>query len=320
MNLGNLVKDRRIVLFIIIIFSLVLMSFISPYFLNSANLLSLLRYSTVVGLIALAQTPIILGGGGGIDLSVGSSLSLSSVVFGLLSTRIGLDPWLAALFTLLISLLFGLFNGLLITIIQVPPLIVTLGSMYLFSSAAMVLSGGKDLNGFDSHHFAFLGQGLFLGVPSQVFFVLIPIFIIFSYVMKRSIFGRHVYAIGSSAEAARLAGINVTKIKISLYVLSSFLASIGAIVTASWLLNARPTAGSELLLPSITIAVLGGIVITGGVGTVFGTFLALLLVAILNSGMQLAGINSTFQIGLLGIVLLFSILIRSKDQASKVVV
>lgn len=320
MNLKNAIRDRRVVLLIIIVFSLLLMSFISPYFMNSANLLSLLRYSTVVGLLALAQTPIILGGSGGIDLSVGSSLSLSSVVFGLLAVRVGLNPWVAVIATLLISLLFGLFNGFFITIIKLPPLIVTLASMYLFSSAAMVLSGGKDINGFDSHHFALLGQGVFLDIPNQVLFVLIPSFIILSFVMRKSIFGRHVFAIGSSAEAAKLAGIKVVTTRIYLYMLSSFLAAIGAIVTASWLLNARPTSGNELLLPSITIAVLGGIVITGGIGTISGTFLALLLVAILSSGMQLAGIDSTFQIGLLGFVLLISILIRSKDQARAVVV
>jgi ribose/xylose/arabinose/galactoside ABC-type transport system permease subunit len=315
MNIKFGIKDRRVVLVIFIVFSTIVMSLISPYFFTQSNLLSLLRYTTVVGLLALSQTPLIIGGSGGIDLSVGSVLSLCSVIFGTLAVGFNMNPWLAALLTILFGSLLGLINGLFVTLLSLPPLIVTLATLYLYASLALVISGGRDINGFDKSNFSFLGQSSILGIPVQILFVLLPVYIFGSFLMNRTVFGRNVYAIGSSPEAAKLAGINVKFTRILLFVFSSSVASVGAIVTASWLLNARSTAGSELLLPSITIAVLGGVIITGGIGRVSGTFLALLLVAILTSGMQLAGINSTFQIGLMGFVLIVSILIRSKEQS-----
>jgi ribose/xylose/arabinose/galactoside ABC-type transport system permease subunit len=301
-----------VVLLGLIVLALVVMSLISPYFLNTANLLTLLQYSAVIGVLALGQSLVILGGGGGIDLSIGSTLSLCSVSFGLLSVNGGISPWLAALITLGVGAVLGLINGVFITLLRLPPLIVTLGTLYLYASAAMVLANGVDINGFDRDGFSTIGQTSVLGVPFQVLMVLIPLFLFGAFVMRRTIFGRQVYATGSNAHAASLAGINVRRIRISLYMIASTLAAVGAIITASWLLNARPAAGTGFELQAITIAVLGGTAITGGVGKLSGTFLALILVAILNSGMQLAGIGSTYQIGLLGLVLIGSMLMRPR--------
>ncbi|WP_430591375.1 ABC transporter permease [Humidisolicoccus flavus] len=312
-SLTSLAKDRRVVLLLLIGVAVVAMSLLSPYFLNAGNLLSLLQYSAVIGLLALGQTLVILGGGGGIDLSIGSTLSLCSVTFGLLSVTVGMSPWVAALLTLGVGAILGLINGVLITALRLPPLIVTLGTLYLYASAAMVLSGGIDINGFDRDNFSMIGQTSVLGVPFQVLLVLIPIFLIGAFVMHKTVFGRQVYATGSNAHAASLAGVNVPRIRISLYMIASTLAAVGAIVTASWLLNARPAAGLGFELQAITIAVLGGTAITGGVGRLLGTFLALILVAILNSGMQLAGIGNSYQIGLLGLVLIISMLVRGRS-------
>jgi len=311
-GLAGLAKDRRVVLLALIVVAFIAMSLISPYFLNTANLLTLLQYSAVIGVLALGQTLVILGGGGGIDLSIGSTLSLCSVTFGLLSVGGGMSPWLAALITLAVGAVLGLINGLFITLLRLPPLIVTLGTLYLYASAAMVLSNGVDINGFDRDGFSTIGQTSVAGIPFQVLLVLLPLFIVGAFVMHRTVFGRQVYATGSNADAAALAGVNVRRVRISLYMIASTLAAVGAIVTASWLLNARPAAGSGFELQAITIAVLGGTAITGGVGKLSGTFLALILVAILNSGMQLAGIGSTYQIGLLGLVLIVSMLVRSR--------
>jgi ribose/xylose/arabinose/galactoside ABC-type transport system permease subunit len=312
-------KDRRLVLGILIFISTILMSIISPYFLTRSNLLELLQYSTIVGLLALAQTLIIIGGSGGIDLSVASNLSFSSVIFGVSAVHFGLDPWIASVIAIAFGGLLGAINGVFIAYLNLPPLIVTLATMYLYSSVALGSARGSDFNGFDKSHFSFLGQGSILGIPTQVILVLLPIYFVLSLIMNRTLFGSYIYAIGSSAEAAKLTGINVDGMRFSLYAISGVLAGVGSVVTSSWLMNARPVAGSFLLLPSITVAVLGGIVITGGIGRISGTFLALLLVAILSSGMQLANINNTFQVGLLGIVLIISILLRPRNQ-SKILV
>lgn len=317
--MSRFITDRRAALGVLIVIAFVVMSLISPYFLQVTNLLSMLQYSAVVGLLALGQTLVILGGGGGIDLSVGSTMSLSSVAFGLLAVNAGLSPWLAAVLAIVNGCLLGLVNGAIITALNLPPLIVTLGTLYLYASAALVLSNGVDINGFDRQGFSTIGQTSVLGVPFQVLIILIPAFLITGLIMATSRFGRTVYEIGSSALAARLAGVAVKRTRVVLYVISGGLAGLGSIVSASWLLNAKSTAGTGMELQAITIAVLGGTVITGGIGRISGTFLALLLVAILNSGMLLAGVGSTVQIGLLGVMLILSMLVRAPSRAGETV-
>lgn len=309
----RLVSDRRIALGMLIVLAIVVMSLLSPYFLNLENLLSLMQYSAVVGLLALGQSLVILGGGGGVDLSVGSTLSLSSITFGLLAVHAGWSPWLAAAATLAVGALLGLLNGSLISMLGMPPLIVTLGTLYLYGSAALVLAKGIDINGFDRDGFAMLGQTALLGIPTQVLLVLLPSYALISGVMNSTRFGREIYQVGSNERAAALAGVDVRWTRTKLYMISGTFSALGAIVTASWLLNAKSTAGVGMELQAITIAVLGGIAITGGVGRLSGTLLALVLVAVLNSGMALAGIGSTYQVGLLGAVLIGSVLVRARS-------
>lgn len=315
----SLMKDRRGALVLLIVLALIVMSISSPYFLQVPNLLTLMQYSAVVGILALGQTMVILGGGGGIDLSIGSTMSACSVVFGLLSAKAGLSPWLAALVALAAGLLLGAFNGLLITLLGLPPLIVTLGTWYLYASAAQVATGGVDVPGFDRDGFRAIGQTSVLGVPFQVLCILVPLGALMVFVTRRTGYGRTVYALGSSETASRLAGVPVNRTRISLYAIAGGTAAIGAIVTASWLLNAKSTAGSGFELQAITIAVLGGIAITGGVGRISGVLLALVLVGILSNGLQLADVGSTFQRGLLGAVLIVSMLVRPKSESRRLV-
>lgn len=318
MNFARLLRDRRSVLVALIVVAFVVMSLISPYFLRVENLLTLVQYSAVIGVLALGQSLVILGGSGGVDLSIGSTMSLCSVIFGLVAVHGGVSPWVAALIALVAGALLGALNSFFITMLGLPPLIVTLATLYLYASAANVLANGNDINGFERDGFSIIGQSSILGIPFQVLLVLIPLFVIAAAVMNRTVFGRQVYSLGSNAQAAQLAGVNVRRIRVSLYVIAGVLAAVGSIVTASWLLNAQPSSGSGYELQSITIAVLGGTAITGGIGKVSGTFLALILVAVLNSGMQLAGIGSTYQIGLLGAVLIVSMLVRSRGALREI--
>lgn len=248
-------------------------------------------------------------------MSAGSTLSLSSIAFGLMAVHASWSPWLAAICAIGVGALLGLLNGVLINALKMPPLIVTLGTLYLYGSLALVLANGIDINGFDRDGFSALGQTAVLGIPTQVLLVLIPSYALIAWVMAKTRFGREVYQVGSNDTAAGLAGVNVKRTRTALYVISGMFAALGAVVTASWLLNAKSTAGVGIELQAITIAVLGGIAITGGVGRVSGILLALVLVAVLNSGMALAGIGSTYQIGLLGLVLIGSVLVRSKAGA-----
>ncbi|PRA81445.1 ABC transporter permease [Microbacterium sp. MYb66] len=302
-------SDRRVSLAVLIVIAVVVMSLLSPYFLRPDNLLSMTQYGAVLGLLALGQSIVILGGGGGIDLSVGSTMSLSGVVFGLLAVNVGLDPWVAALGAIAAGALLGGVNAALITLLRIPPLIATIATLYLFASAALVLTNGIDINGFDRSGFAFLGQSKIAGFPTQVILVLLPAYVIAAIVLSRTPTGRRIYETGNNAQAALLTGVNVRATRAGLYITSGALAGLAAVVNASWLLNAKAAAGAGMELQSITIAVLGGIVITGGIGRVSGTLLGLVLVVILNSGLQLAGVSNTWQIGLLGAVLIVSVLI-----------
>ena len=303
-------RDRSASLVGLILFTAIVMSLISPYFLNVENLLAMTQFGAVIGLLALGQTLVILGGGGGIDISVGSMLSLCGVAMGLL-VGAGAPVWVAAGATLVIGVGLGAFNGLLITVVGIPALITTLGTLYFFGSTAQVLARGSQIVGFDQAGFPFLGTGTLLGIPVQVLLVLLPVYAVAAWVMRRTLFGRRVYEAGNNDKAVRLVGASPSRVRFLLYCASGLLAGLGAVVTNAWLLVARPGAGSGFELQSITIAVLGGTFIFGGRGQVSGTLLAVLLIVVLSSGLQLAGVDPAWQAGVLGTVLVLSVVLNN---------
>ncbi len=309
-RIAGSLHERTAFLIGLIVVTAVAMSLISPYFLNLDNLLGMTQFGAVIGLLALGQTLVIIGGGGGIDISVGAILSLSGVAMGLIVGH-GVPVWPAAILTLLIGVALGAFNGFLVTTIGIPALIATLGTLYFFSSAAQVLAGGQQIGGFDEAGFAFIGTGTILGVPTQVLLVLLPVYAAAAWIMRRSLFGRRVYEVGNNDKALRLVGGSPARIRLLLYCTSGLLAGLGAVVTNAWLLVARPGAGDGFELQSITIAVLGGTYIFGGRGRVSGTLLAVLLIVILSSGLQLAGVDPAWQAGVLGVVLVASVVLNN---------
>ncbi len=306
----RLLRDRSASLVVLILITGTAMSLISPYFLNVENLLAMTQFGAVIGLLALGQTLVILGGGGGIDISVGSMLSLCGVAMGLL-VGAGVPVWAAAAATLLIGLGLGAFNGVLVNVVGIPALIATLGTLYFFGSTAQVLARGSQIVGFDQAGFSFLGTGTLIGIPVQVGLVLLPVYLAAAWVMRRTLFGRRVYEVGNNDRAMRLVGASVGWTRFTLYCTSGALAGLGAVVTNAWLLVARPGAGSGFELQSITIAVLGGTFIFGGRGRVSGTLLAVLLIVVLSSGLQLAGVDPAWQAGVLGAVLVLSVVLNN---------
>lgn len=305
-----LLRDRSVSLIALILITSITMSVISPYFLKLDNLLSMTQFGAVIGLLALGQTLVILSGGGAIDISVGSMLSLSGVAMGLL-VGAGFPVWISAAGALIVGLALGAFNGLIITVVGIPALIATLGTLYLFGSFAQVLAGGPQLGGFDQDGFAFLGTGTLFGIPAQVCLILLPVYVAASWLMRRTLFGRRVYEVGNNDKAVLLVGGSPRRIRFLLYCLSGVLAGLGGVVTNSWLLVARPGAGEGLDLQSITIAVLAGTYIFGGRGRVSDTLLAVLLIVVLNSGLQLAGVDPAWQAGVLGLVLILSVVLNN---------
>jgi ribose/xylose/arabinose/galactoside ABC-type transport system permease subunit len=307
-SLPALLSNRVYFLIALLIIVLIIMSVISPYFLNTRTILDILRMGTVLLLLSIGQTLVILAGGAGIDLSVGAMLSLSGVFLGILS-RSSVDIWLAALLTILFGGFLGSINGFTVAIWGLPPLIGTLGSMWAYGALALVITNGIPISNFPKD-FAFIGDGRIFGIPAQILLVALPVFAILYFFLNWTYLGRWVYLIGVNETAAKFSGIPVTRVRFSLYTLNGILAGIGAVVMASWLMAARPDVGSGMELQSITVTVLGGTNIFGGFGSLFGTLLAVLIVTLVASGLQLAGINAIWQLAVLGFILLGAVSIN----------
>jgi len=273
------------------------------------NVFNMTQYGVEIGLLALGETLVIISGGGSIDLSVGSMLSLSGVFMGLLTMRVGLNVWLAALLGILSGGLLGAINALFVTRIGIPALIVTLGTLYAYASAALVLTDTVPISGLPEHLFV-LGQSKVLGVPFQVLMIFIPVALVLHVALRRTIFGRNLHAVGTNEVAARFAAINVGAVRFWVFTLAGLLAGLAAVVMTSRVASARPDAGVGYELQAITIAVLGGTSILGGEGTVLGTILGILVITVLSNGLQLASINPIWQLGAVGIVLVVTVLLN----------
>lgn len=300
--LGKLFGNRIAFLALLIAAMGVVMSRLGPHFLTSDNLLNMTKFGAAMALLAMGQALIVLAGGAGIDISMGSILSLSGVLFGMLVAA-GMGVWPAAACGVVIGVALGSVNGLTVAVWNFPPMIGTFATMWGYAALALIITNGVPVSGFPES-FAFLGQGTVLGLPAQVALVVVPIYIILQLVMSKTTFGRSVYLIGINQEAARFAGLPVTRIRFTLYALSGGLAGLGGIVMASWLMAARPDIGVGLEMQALTVTVLGGIDIFGGSGSLAGVMLAVLVVVMMQSGMQLANINTIWQLAVLGIILL----------------
>jgi ribose/xylose/arabinose/galactoside ABC-type transport system permease subunit len=287
------------------VLSIVMMSLLSPYFFRVSTIPYLLQYVPILGLLGLGQTLVILGGGPGIDLSVGSIVSLVGIAVGGLF-YLGVDIWAASLIGLGFGALLGLVNGILVNVLRIPSLMATLATMFAFGGLALATTSGSPIGGFPAE-FGWLGQGRTLGLPNAFLFVLLPVAVILHVMITRTTIGRHIVACGNDDQAAHLSGLNVVRIRVGLYVLSGFLAALGSIITLSWFLAARPDAGKGMELLAVTIAVLGGTNIFGGTGGVPGTIVAILIVTTLQIGLQLANISAAWQLGLIGVLLIVSV-------------
>ena len=308
----RIAKSRIAHLLFFIAIILAIFSAVSPYFLVLNNFLYMFKYAGILGLLGFAETLIILAGGGGIDLSVGSMLSLIGVLHYFLSTQI--NVWLAAVLMLPVGMFLGLINGLFAIKIGIPPFISTLATMFAFEGLSLGITKGVALSGFPQS-FAVLGEGLVWGIPVQ-FIILVAIFLPLAFILNQTAFGRHIYAVGDNEQAASLLGISAKKIRFILYIVNGILCAISAILMNSWLLTARPDAGVGYELRGIAVAVLGGTYIFGGSGTLTGSLLATIAIVMLQMGLQQMNINSVWQLGLIGLLLIVVAVINQIAQSA----
>lgn len=307
MTLLRSFADRRVLLVALIVVTVLGMAVLVPGALRPGVLLNMSKFGVVVGILAIGQTIVVLTGRGNIDLSVGSALSLCGIIMALLATG-GMNVWLAALLAVVAGAGLGAINGLLVTIIGVPALIGTIGTLFLYGSAALVLSGGTAMGGFVTEGFSVISHGLIAGAPFQLVAVMLPLYLIIGLALATTRWGRSVYEVGNNDRAATLVGLSPVGVRMSAFILSGSLAGLGSVVMTAWLLTSRPEAGAGLELMALVVAVFGGTHIFGGRGTMSGTFLAVILVTLLNTGMQMAGIEQTWQRGVLGALLVGAVL------------
>lgn len=298
----KILTSRAYFLTILLFIIIIIMSLLSPHFLKVGNLLEITQFGAVLALLAIGQSLVITSGNGGIDLSVGAMVSLSGVAIGL-AYQAGMNIWVASVVGIVVGALLGAINGLLTSVVGLPAFIATLGTMYMYSSLALVLTKGTPISGFPES-FGFIGQGTIIGIPTQVILIVLPVFLIVSWVVYKTVFGRHIYLIGTNQTAAKFANIHVHRTRFILFSLSGLLAGIGAVIMCSWLMTARADVGNGLELQAITVAVLGGIYIFGGLGHLGGVMLAVLVVTIVSSGLQIANINSIWELAILGFILI----------------
>ena len=290
------------------ILEFILFALLSPYFFTPDNLLNVSLQASITAIIAAGMTFVILTGG--IDLSVGSLVAFAGIVATTV-LKTGLPPVagfiLAILAGLAVGSLSGAFAGFCITRFNIAPFIVTLATMTIWRGAAFVWTDGRPVWELPAG-FAFLGTGRLLAVPVPTI-IMVLTFVASHIILTRTRFGRYVYAVGGNIEAARLAGIRTWRVLVNVYVLSATLAALSGILLASRMNSGQPNAGVSYELDVIAAVVVGGTSLSGGAGSIIGTFIGAMLIAVLRNGLNLLNVNSYVQQVIVGVVILLAVML-----------
>ena len=314
----TLLKGRT---FIVLIVLLVFFSITANNFLSVNTLLLIGKHVALYGIIAIGMTYVIITGG--IDLSVGAVVGLAGMIAGgLLQKGLTLEfagvtiyfsvP-LVVLITVLIGALIGVINGVIITKFNVAPFIATLGTMYICRGFANLHSNGatySDLKGYEglgNQGWTFFGSTVF-GIPVGLL-ILAVLAVIFAIILKKTVFGWHVFSIGGNEKAAQMSGVKVDKVKILVYMISGICAAVVGIIACSQLAAAHPATGESWEMNAIAAAVLGGTSMAGGIGTIGGTIDGAFVIGVINDGMVMCGVSEFWQMVIKGLVIIVAVVI-----------
>ena len=304
------VKDFGIVLVLIVL--VIAFSILTPNFLDANNLFNIARQIATLGICAVGFAFVLITGG--IDLSVGYQISLNVVVCGILMSQFDVPWYFAVLAVLALGTAIGVLNGVIITLTGVAPLIVTLSMMTILNGASYILSKGLPIFGFPSE-FSVLGQGSVGGIPVSLIF-LVVIWVVGIVILNKTYVGRYFYAIGNNVEAARLSGVNTGRTTIFVYALCGFFTAIGAVLLLSRLNSAQSATGAGFEFSVLTACVLGGVSVMGGRGTLFGAFVGVLIVGVLDNGLVLLNVSEYVQLVIKGVILLVAVIYDAKSKSS----
>ncbi|HDR4697184.1 autoinducer 2 import system permease LsrD [Bacillus cereus] len=299
------------VLIVLFLVEFILFSLINSDFLNISNLLFSTNDFLFIAIAAIPMTFVIVTGG--IDVSIGSIMGLTSILIGVLWMN-GIPILFAVIIALIISCLAGALNGLIIKMTDVEPLVVTLGTMFLYGGIALVISGGAGASGYEGisglpDTFVQLANGSFIGIPNLLW-LLIVLTVLCTVLFHRTIYGRHVKLTGANENTAKYTGIKTKKVVIIAYILSGLGGGLGGAFLTAYFGSARADMGSETILPIITAVVLGGTLITGGKGSIIGTVLASIFIGLMQYGLQMTGLTNEQSNVVIGIILILSIIMR----------
>lgn len=283
---------------------------------RASNIVNILMQTTTTGLMAIGMTMVIIDRG--IDLSVGGIAALSSAVGAICMTRLGV-PWIVCVFIMLaVGVLVGLLNGLSISILKMPAFICTMAMLKISQGTAHFILNGTTVFGLPEQHAVF-GQQSFVGIPVSVW-ILLVFTVIGAILLKFSRFGRELYAMGGNPKAAWIAGINVKKNRILIYMISGFMSAVAALIITSRIMCAQITIGEGSELDAIASAVIGGVSMAGGEGGVVGAVVGTLIIVMINNGLNLLAVSPYIQTAIKGLVIFTAIavdLIRRRKQLAK---
>ena len=311
----QVVRDYQVIIVLLAVM-LVVTAVIAPEFFNLQNITNVVRQASVTGIVAIGMTYVVLTGG--IDLSVSAVLALAGVCFAMM-LRGGVAVPIALLATACLGIVIGFVNGLGVTFLGIQAFIMTLATMAVAAGVALLLSGGTPIN-FDSDSaiLDLLGNGSIAGVPGPVVVFAVGVFVA-TLVLRYLPFGRFVYGIGGSLEAARLSGVRTTRILLVVYMVSGLCAALAGVVTTSRLFVGHPTAGGFVMLDSIAAVVIGGTSLMGGRGSMIGTVVGVLLLAMVANLLNLLGVSPFNQQIAKGLIIVVAVLFTTPGLRARFV-
>lgn len=301
-NILKKIPADKIGLTIALIVTIIIFSAFNPNYFSSTNLINILVASSLVGLVAIGETYLIIAGLN--DLSTGSVAAFASVIAAVLSAK-GMPFGIVVIITLVVGIGIGFINAIAVNKIKLEPFIATLATMSIMRGFAYIVCDGKPVYIMNETFIKF-GSKRLIGIPIPVI-ILIIAFIIFGIILSKTSFGRSIYVIGGNKDAARLAGLNPQKITNILYMITGALSALGGIILAARMNSGQPAASVGLEFDAITAAVLGGTAFSGGVGTIFGTVLGVLILQGFNTGLIMLNVPAFWQNVARGLLLLIAL-------------
>ena len=284
------------------------------------NMLNILRQVSIIGIVSVGMTFVLLTGG--IDLSVGGLLAVTGVTVSSLIVTFNVNPLIAMPIGILVSVALGLVSGTVIQKLELPPMIVTLGMMTIARGLAFIITGGLPVFGLPAE-FVAIGQGHIGVIPIPVLFMLF-FFVVGAFVLGQTRWGRYFYAMGGNSEAARLAGINVARLKIITYGISGLLCGIAGVILMFRINSGQPTAGTGIEMDVITATVLGGVSLSGGEGRIFWVLIGCIIIGVLSNGLIILNVGEYYQMVVKGLVLILAVALdkigqRLSEKQSKII-